>query len=78
MILAIFLCGSDYKKQLKKYKELLDVGVITQEEFEEKKKQLFLMVWEDFLSVRLMITLRYLTRMESNIHVLKVSIYRLR
>ena len=27
-------------EELKKYKELLDVGVITQEEFEEKKKQL--------------------------------------
>ena len=26
--------------ELKKYKELLDSGVITQEEFEEKKKQL--------------------------------------
>ena len=26
--------------ELKKYKELLDSGIITQEEFEEKKKQL--------------------------------------
>ena len=27
-------------EQLKKYKELLDMGIITQEEFDAKKKQL--------------------------------------
>ena len=31
---------SDEADQLKKYKELLDIGVITQEEFDAKKKQL--------------------------------------
>ena len=31
---------SDITEQLKKYKELLDNGVLTQEEFESKKKQL--------------------------------------
>lgn len=32
--------GSDYTEELKKIKELLDAGIITQEEFDAKKKQI--------------------------------------
>lgn len=32
--------GLDKFEEIKKYKELLDVGIITQKEFESKKKEL--------------------------------------